>query len=499
MEKTLIKAKRLSNTTILFLLLAPACVFSYVVYVFNITNADNIFLYILLIIADGIGILAVMGLWFTILFDVLIPDHHRVHETGGDMSFLKDVPTVDILITVAGESLDVIKKTAIHAKNIEYPHKTFILDDLRSTQVKELAEQIGVEYLTRDKNIHAKAGNVNNGLKNVSNAEFFVILDADQVPKKNFISVLLPYMSDKKVAMVQSPQHFVNKGNFIAQGTSEAQDIFYKYVCPAKNASNSAFCVGTNMLFRRKAIDEAGGIAQVSHSEDIWTSYRLHELGWKTLFVNEILAEGYAPDTISSYFKQQQRWAKGGLSMLFEKNPFASSKLTLDQKLQYFLSNSFYLVTITIVAYLLFPIIYLLFDIKPLHTDASLLWILHYAPYVLMYYSLSWLLLGRIKISMISVSIASFYPYLLAFFSILRGGKEAWVATSSVNRKKEPLMKWIWPHVLLIILTLFSLFIGWYNPIEFWTTLFYSLLACWNLYLLVLFVTSGRNSTNAIA
>ncbi len=495
MEKTLLKAKRLSNTTILFLFVAPFVVFSYIVFVFNWSNADNIFLYILLLISDGIGIFAVMGLWFTIMFDVLIPEHHRVHEKAIDRDFVHAGKTVDVLITVAGEPLSVIEKTAIAAKHIEYKHNTFVLDDSNSLEVKALCNRIGVGYLGREIRKHAKAGNVNNGLLKISTAEFFVILDADQVPKKEFISELLPYMSDPKVSMVQSPQYFINRHNFIAEGTSEAQDIFYRYVCPAKNASNSAFCVGTNMLFRRSAINEAGGIAQVSHSEDIWTSYRLHELGWKTIFVNEILAEGVAPETIPAYFKQQMRWAKGGFSMLFQRNPFTSKTLTLDQKTQYFLSNSFYLVTITIIAYLFFPIIYLLFGIKPLQTEGSVVWLLHYVPYVALYYSLSWLLLGNIKISMISVSISSFYPYLLAFISTFRGGKDEWIATTTRNRKKEPLMKWVWPHVFIVILTLFSLVIGWYNPIEFWTTLFYSLLACWNLYLLVIFIMSGQKQT----
>jgi len=79
------------------------------------------------------------------------------------------------------------------------------------------------------------------------------------------------------------------------------------------------------MIFRRSAIDEIGGIAR-DNSEDIWTSYQLHEHGWHTVFINEVLAVGVAPATIAAYFKQQRRWAKGGLSMLFTKNPLRSKK-----------------------------------------------------------------------------------------------------------------------------------------------------------------------------
>jgi cellulose synthase (UDP-forming) len=481
------------NTTIIFLFAAPIVILLYASYVFNPAHIENLFMYIIQLIADSISIVVLLSLWLTILLDVVVSPHHRAHNGSFDSLLLKGKPTVDVLIPVAGEPIDIIKKTLRAAINMDYPHNVFVLDDGKSMEVEAIAKKLNVPRITRNTREGAKSGNLNNGIK-YSQAEFLAIFDADQVPKKKFITTLLPYMANSEVAMVQSPQHFVNTDYFIASGTSQAQEIFYKYICPAKNISNSAFCVGTNVIYRRKALDEIGGIARVGHSEDIWTSLLLHQKKWQTLFVNEILANGQAPTSISAYFRQQLRWAKGGMSMLFLNNTLFDSNLSLDQRIQYFVSNFYYLVGFSILAYLMFPLAYLLFGVKSLQTLSGMEWLLHYVPYFGLYYSISWLLLGKIYINTISTAIASFYPYLLAFFSIIFGTKLNWTATTT-NKKDQVIMKWIWPHVFIVILTIFSFVVGWYNPTNFVATIFNSLWAAINMYLLIIFIKGNNNAS----
>jgi cellulose synthase (UDP-forming) len=490
-------ASPLHALTILFLFAAPIVIIFYASYVFNPYNADNQSLYIVQLIADGIGIVAIMSLWLTILLDVVVPEHHRKLKPI-NREFLENLnPSIDILVTVAGEDPAVVRRTVTSAVAMNYTHKTFILDDGKSAAIKKLADELGVGYITRLNRNFAKAGNVNNGLKQCK-GEFFTIFDADQVADPDFITKLLPYMENQKLAMVQSPQFFSNTHEFIALGTSQAQEIFYKHICPSKNISDAAFCVGTNMIFRRKAIDQIGGIAEISHSEDIWTSFLLHEKGWSTLFINEILARGQAPSTIPAYFKQQLRWARGGLGMLFFRNPLFSKHLNADQKMHYFSSNIFYLVGISILVYILMPIIYLMFGIKPLNTDSGAIWLLHYIPYLVLYYSLSFLLIGKMHIATVATALGSFYPYLLAIFTTLFGTKHEWVATTAAGKAKsrDALMQWIWPHILLINLTLFSLVIGWFETVNFWATLFNTAWALWNMYLLIIFVTGEKRVVN---
>ena len=484
-----ITTAKVQNTTILFLLAAPIVVIYYGSYVFDPRNADNVFLYVLQIIADSIAIVTMLGLWLTVLLDVIVLPHHREHRELAQ-SVIEKRFTVDVFITAAGEPLDILQRTIVAALKIEYPHNTIVLDDGGSQALRELTEKLGAFYLARPTNEYAKAGNINFGLAH-SRADYFAIFDADQVPKPDFLIKTLAHFNDKKIAMVQTPQSFVNTEKFIANGTAEAQEVFYRYVCPAKNISNSAFCVGTNVVFRRSAIDGIGGLAR-SHSEDIWTSYFLHTRGWRTIFLNEVLAEGQAPATVVAYFKQQRRWARGGLDMLFNHNPLRSKSLSLDQALQYLSSNAFFLVGLSILIYISFPILYLLFDIKPLNTENGAVWLLHYLPYFLIYYFLTWLLLGRLSVSLLSTALASFYPYLLALTSVLFEREHAWVATTSKEAKVDPIMKWIWPHVLIICLTVVALIVGWYEPVNFWTSLFNTLWAVVNLYLLLLFITGDK-------
>jgi cellulose synthase (UDP-forming) len=490
-KKTPITAKKIPNTAIIFLFSAPLIVLFYASFAFNPANAGNFFLYILQIVADVIAISVMLSLWLTIFMDVFVAPHHRSHIIE-DSDYLERVqPTIDVLIPTAGEPFDVVKTTIDAAIEMEYPHHIFVLDDGKSMELAKYCQKLGIEYVTRDNRHFAKAGNLNNGMKNAK-GEFFAIFDADQVPKKDFITKLLPYMENEKLGMVQSPQHFGNTDKFIAAGTAQAQEVFYKYLCPAKNISDSAFCVGTNVIFRRSAIEEIGGMAQVSHSEDIWTSRMLHERKWKTLFVNEILAVGTAPSTINSYFKQQLRWSKGGMSMFFLKNPFSSETLSLDQKLQYFFANMFYLVGFSMLIYISFPLLYLLFGISPMNAKSSLIWLVHYLPYFSLYYSLTWLLLGGIQISTIATSISTFYPYILAFFSIVFGTKLSWTPTTTQKGAAEGIMHWIWPHIFIIFLTIFSLIVGWFEPVSFWDTLISTIWALWNMYLLILFITAEK-------
>lgn len=482
---------QISNLTVLFLFAAPLIVVFYAIYMFNPAHMANPAAYLLHIGADTIGIFVILSLWLTILLDLVVPYHHRKQLVHDGSQFLKkNNPTIDIFITTAGEDPNTVYKTIKAAVNMDYPHGVFVLDDGKSEKIKEIAEELGAKYITRESNKFAKAGNINNGLK-YSKADFFTIFDADFVPKKNFITTLLPYMVNEKLSMVQSPQDYSNRDNFIARGSSESQDVFYKFTCPAKNVSDSAFCVGTNMIFRRKAIDEIGGIAEINHSEDIWTSYLLHSKGWSTLFVNEVLATGQAPEDIVGYLKQQLRWAKGGFSMLFERNPLASKDLSLDQRLQYFTSNMFFFVGFANVVYLFLPVIYLLFGVKSIETNSQ--WLLHYLPYIALYYGLNIMLAGKLHIATISVSISTFYAHMLAFFQVLLGTESAWVATNAKKSKVDPKMKWLWPHVLLIFLTIFSVVVAWYEPQDFWATVVNSIWAFWNMYLLIRFITSDMN------
>ncbi len=488
------KIKRIPNTALLFVLLAPITIVYYAMYVLNPANIGNIYLYPLQLFADMIAIFIVGSLWLTILLDLLQPEYHKKEIKYRGEWLMEHRPTIDVLIPTANEPYEIVANTIKKAYMMDYPYKKlYILDDGNSEKIRTLAESLRITYIQRSQKHFAKSGNLNNGLQ-FCKGEFFAVFDADHAPKQLFLKQLLPFFQNKNIALVQTPQHFTNTDNFIASGTAQAQELFYKYIQPAKNSYNSAFCVGTNMIYRRAAIDSIGGIAARSHSEDIWTTILLHEQGYESIFFNQILAEGRAPETITTFFRQQNRWARGGFSLFFTHNPIFIKGLSIDQKLQYFFSNIHYFSGFAILTYLLLPIIYLLFGMLPLNVSESNVWLIHYIPFFVTVYFLPFFLLGSLKASTISTSLASFAPYLSAFFAVITNNSYTWVATESKSKKFTVIAQDIWPHIFIIALSLFAIPVGWYNEADFFTTLATTVWVILNAGFLILFIKNGGES-----
>jgi len=84
-------------------------------------------------------------------------------------------------------------------------------------------------------------------------------------------------------------------------------------------------------------------MCETNIAEDFLTSLFVHSKGWKSVYVPEVLAEGLAPEDFMSYYKQQFRWARGSLEIIFKYNPLFNRGLSLSQKLQYLASASYYL------------------------------------------------------------------------------------------------------------------------------------------------------------
>ena len=129
------------------------------------------------------------------------------------------------------------------------------------------------------------------------------------MPDPSFLVETVPFFIDPKVAFVHTPQTYANLHTTVARGAGYMQTVFYRFIQPGRNRFNAAFCVGTNVLFSRAAIDDVGGMYTDSKSEDVWTSIRLHERGWRSVFIPDVLAVGDAPESVEAYSKQQLRWA----------------------------------------------------------------------------------------------------------------------------------------------------------------------------------------------
>ena len=273
---------------------------------------------------------ALMALYFFQIWDLHDPDP------------VEPLPnrTVDIYIPTYNEDPDLLRGTITAALAVRYPHRTYVLDDGDRPEVRALCERLGADYIRRDSNLHAKAGNINHAME-LTDGEFVIILDADHVAEAHFIDRTLGYFADEKLAFVQTPHAFYNYDSF--QGVLnygrgvywEEGQLFYNCTQPGKNRWNAVSFCGSAAIFRRAALETVGLIATESITEDLHTGLRLHSKGWRSLFVNERLISGQAAPDIATFHSQRLRWGEGNLGVMFFDNPLTMKGLTLAQRACY--------------------------------------------------------------------------------------------------------------------------------------------------------------------
>ncbi|HST57403.1 MAG TPA: glycosyltransferase [Longimicrobium sp.] len=280
--------------------------------------------------------------------------------------------SVDVYITCYDEALEVIRRTAIGARAIRYPHKTYILDDGSRDEVQAMAQELGLGYLRRSSNEHAKAGNLNNALKHTS-GDFILQLDADHVPLPHILDRVLGFfVEDPKLGFVQTPQDFYNTDAFTynVDETSrriwEEQRLFFGVIQAGKDSINGTFFCGCSAVIRRAALDSIGGFSTQTITEDIETSLLLHANGWNSAFYGESLVYGLAAHNAVAFHTQHLRWGQGGMQVLKKFNPITYPGLSLAQRISYFGSLTAYLGGLQKLVYYASPLIFFFTGVLPI-------------------------------------------------------------------------------------------------------------------------------------
>ncbi|MEX0910118.1 MAG: glycosyltransferase [Candidatus Paceibacterota bacterium] len=387
---------------------------------------------------------------------------HTVWETEHTSKTNAHVyPKVDVFITVAGEPLEIIEETVRAAALMDYPKfEVYILNDGLVAKkdnwkaVEKLAEKLGVTVITRTKAGGAKAGNINNALNvtaSVSNpASLITIFDADHVPHRDFLTKTVTYFIDSDVGFVQTPQYYKNYNlNSVTKSSWEQQQLFFGPICKGKNRLNSATMCGTNMVIRRRAINEVGGMCVDSIAEDFVTGMFLHERGWKSVYVGEVLAEGLAPEDFLSYYKQQFRWARGALDVIFRYNLLFRTNLSFAQKVQYFSSASFYLSGLVVLMNALLPVTFFFTGLVPIEVSSMLLALI-FIPYIFVtLYTLQRSSNFSFTFSALAFSMSSFGIHLHALYSVITQRKAVFSITSKRGIKGN-YIRLVIPHLIYI-------------------------------------------------
>jgi cellulose synthase (UDP-forming) len=304
---------------------------------------------------------------------------------------IEDLPTVDVFVPTYNEDPELLAGTLAAAKSMVYPKekiKIWLLDDggteqkradkdpqkaiaatRRHEQLKALCEAMEVNYLTRKRNEHAKAGNMNEALK-VPDGELVVVFDADHAPVRTFMRETVTYfLDDPKLFLAQTPHFFLNpdpleKNLQTFKNMPSENEMFYSVVQTGLDKWDASFFCGSGAVLRRAALDTTGGFAGQSITEDCETALALHSNGWHSVYINKPLIAGLQPETFDAFIGQRARWCQGMLQILILNRPFLAKGLKMSQRLCYAGINLFWLFPISRLIFMFAPLLYIFFSLE---------------------------------------------------------------------------------------------------------------------------------------
>jgi cellulose synthase/poly-beta-1,6-N-acetylglucosamine synthase-like glycosyltransferase/tetratricopeptide (TPR) repeat protein len=426
-------------------------------YTFNLTTPYGVFASVFLYVGEFFGIMNLL-LYFLQVWEVNEPPAQPVLEGR----------TVDVLVPTYNEDPALLRATLEACIRMDYPHKTYVLDDGRRPEVEALANELGVIYITRPDNRHAKAGNLNNALEQ-TDSEFVVVLDADHVPEPHFITRLIGYFRDERVAFVQTPHAFYNFDSFQARLDHknrkywEEGDLFYRVIQPGRNKWNAPIFAGSAAMFRRNALKEIGYIATETITEDLHTGLRLHARGWKSIAISERLIAGQAPPDISTFHSQRLRWGEGNLSVMAYDNPLTRRGLTLPQRFCYFGSMIHWASGLFKLAIYLTPILMLFTGVPPVREFSWDLIVITVGYLFLSLYAMKVVSNGYGSIINSELfSMVNFWTQIKATFrAVFRRKRQRFVVTSKRGPQAKSVYPYVRPQTYLILLSVLAIFWGW--------------------------------------
>ena len=290
-------------------------------------------------------------------------------------------PSVDVFIPSYNEPLEVVRQTVFSAMSLDWPKDrlhVYVLDDGRRTEFREFCEELGVGYLIRDNNHHAKAGNINAALK-VTHSEYIAIFDCDHIPTRSFLQVCMGwFFKDTNLVMLQTPHVFFSPDPFernldTFHRMPNEGELFYGIVQDGNDLWNASFFCGSCAIIRRKELLEVGGIAVETVTEDAHTALKLSRLGYNTAYLEVPQAAGLATESLSGHVGQRIRWARGMAQIARTDNPLFGKGLHFGQRLCYLNAMLHFFYGLPRLVFLTAPLAYLLFGAHVFQASALMI------------------------------------------------------------------------------------------------------------------------------
>src|SRR5947208_14839872 len=461
---------RTSHSAIVTLMLMTVSIFSTLRYGYyrviqtyeGITSSghlhqwDTVFVIILLLAEFYAFITLVLG-----YFQTLRPLRRRPVPLAGNP---RHWPTVDVFIPTYNEPLSVVRATILGALALDYPNdklQVLVLDDGRRKEFRDFAARVGVRYITRNENSHAKAGNINHALR-YTDGEYVAIFDSDHVPTSSFLQATLGwFLLDYRLGMVQTPHHFYSPDPFernLSQFRSIPNEggLFHRLVQDGNDLWNASFFCGSCAVLRRKALNEIGGVAVETVTEDAHTALRMQRRGWDTAYINIPQAAGLATESLAAHIGQRIRWARGMVQILRMENPLFASGLSFSQRLCYFNATTHFLFALPRLIFLTVPLIYLFFGMVNIY-GYSLAIFAYALPHIVLSNITNSRVQGRCRFSFWNeIYEAVLAPYIL-FPTLLalinpRLGKFNVTSKGGIIRRSYFDRRIAWPFLLLLAL-----------------------------------------------
>ncbi len=394
-------------------------------------------------------------------------------------------PDVDVFVTTHNEETDVVFKTVNACLHMEYPDKKkvhiYICDDMDRPEMNALAKRMGVGYLGLSDNKHAKAGNLNNAI-NKTKSPLIATFDADMIPRHFFLMRTVPYFflpemeKEKSVAwgervrkkfgkkgaigFIQALQSFYNADLFQFNLYAEnripnEQDYFFRDINIGRNRANASLFVGSNAVLSRAALEEVGGIALDTITEDFETGLRIQEKGYRCYALAKPLAHGLAPHSIKSLIAQRERWGRGCVQSLKNVGLLFRSNLEWGAKISYFFCLVYWWTFGRRFVYTIAPILSGLFSIHVVECTLQGLLAFWLPYYFLNNYTVS-ALSGKTRTQHWSNLIDTIiFPYLVLpiIKETIGIKKKKFVVTSKNKAKQEPVStrSYALPHMYLLL------------------------------------------------
>ncbi len=290
-------------------------------------------------------------------------------------------PLVTIQLPVYNEKY-VVERLIEAVSKLDYPKNKLeiqVLDDSTDETSEIILKTIealrplalNLKFIHREQRTGYKAGALENGLK-LANGEFIAIFDADFIPQSDFLRKTITYFSDPSIGVVQTRWSHINRDySLLTQLQAFGLDAHFSIEQSARNVAGSFINFnGTCGLWRKSCIEDAGGWAFDTLTEDLDLSYRAQLKGWKFKYLEDVCTPGELPMLMQAVKSQQFRWNKGGAETarkLFGSVLKSNSSILKKTHAFFHLFNSSVFVGVLVAALLSVPILY----VKPNHPEIN--------------------------------------------------------------------------------------------------------------------------------